>query len=263
MHYYAEHDLVPREIDLPILCDTVMINKNLHMMQVAEVLNIDIDLLRDINPQYRTDVIPGKSRPYPLKLPVKYTTQFIDLEDSIYAYKDTIYFNPKVALIIPTKGKNNWTYVPPAPSKDKTAVYYTVKTGDNLGFISEWYNVRIADLKYWNNVRGNMIRAGQKLIIYVPKSKLSRYKKVNTMSFAQKQKSIGATVTKNPEQENTTTTETTYTGKYSYYTVRQGDNPWLIAKKYPGVSAQNIIDINNISDTKGIKPGQKLKIPKY
>jgi membrane-bound lytic murein transglycosylase D len=140
-------------------------------------------------------------------------------------------------------------------------LYYTVKSGDNLGYISEWYHVRISDLRYWNNIRNNIIRSGQRLVIYVPKNKASRYGKMNSMTFAEKQKTIGKDVTSTAQTAPVTRISTNLDfDNYVYYTVRAGDTLWDIAKKYPGISDEDIKRLNNISDVSKIKPGQKLKI---
>ncbi|MCK7539148.1 MAG: LysM peptidoglycan-binding domain-containing protein [Marinilabiliales bacterium] len=55
--------------------------------------------------------------------------------------------------------------------KGKTALTYVVKDGDNLGYISEWYDVGLSDLRYWNNIYRNTIRIGQKLTVYVDPAK--------------------------------------------------------------------------------------------
>jgi LysM repeat protein len=47
---------------------------------------------------------------------------------------------------------------------------------------------------------------------------------------------------------------------YTIYTVRPGDSLYVIAKRFPGVSAQTLKDLNGISDK--IKPGQKIRIPR-
>jgi membrane-bound lytic murein transglycosylase D len=87
MNYHQEHLLYPRPIELPIPADTIMVNDNLHLEQVAAVLGIPIEMLRDINPQYKYDIIPGKEKSYALKIPVKYSMQFLELEDSIFTWR--------------------------------------------------------------------------------------------------------------------------------------------------------------------------------
>jgi LysM repeat protein len=48
--------------------------------------------------------------------------------------------------------------------------------------------------------------------------------------------------------------------EFVYYTVRKGDNFWTIAKKFPGVSNNEIMKINNIKAANSLKVGQVLKI---
>lgn len=54
----------------------------------------------------------------------------------------------------------------------RARLVYTVKSGDVPGAIAMKFNVRLADLKYWNNLNKRMtIRPGQKLVVYVPEKK--------------------------------------------------------------------------------------------
>ena len=87
MTYYSQHNICPMTTRLPAKTDTVMVSRNVHLEQVAEVVGINIDLLRSLNPMYRRDVIPGASEPLPLRLPQTEVSKFIDMEDSVYTYK--------------------------------------------------------------------------------------------------------------------------------------------------------------------------------
>ena len=87
MTYYSQHNICPMTTRLPSKTDTVMVSRNVHLEQVAEVVGINIDLLRSLNPMYRRDVIPGASEPLPLRLPQTEVSKFIDMEDSVYTYK--------------------------------------------------------------------------------------------------------------------------------------------------------------------------------
>jgi membrane-bound lytic murein transglycosylase D len=49
---------------------------------------------------------------------------------------------------------------------DKKKINYTVKSGDNLTKIAKKYNVSVANIQKWNNLKNDRINAGQKLIIY-------------------------------------------------------------------------------------------------
>lgn len=251
MNYYAEHNIVAKEVTLPVDVDTIMVTKKLHLGQVSDVLNLPLKQLQDLNPQYRYDIVPGNAKPYALRLPSEKTLSFIDFQDSIYAYKDSVYFNStKVATPTHSYAGNG------APGKDYVKLSYTVKSGDAVGLIAQWYNVKTSDLKYWNNIRGNMIRSGQKLVIYKHKSKADQYRDINTLSYTEKQARIGKTVT--PKTETKPIDDNN--GEFEIYTVKNGDTLWDIAKLYPGVSDTDIMRWNNISNAGSIKPGQQLRI---
>ena len=83
MTYYCEHGICPMQSKLPAKTDTVMVNQNVDFAKVASVCNIDIDMIRSLNPVYRKDMVPGYSKPSPLRLPLSDVSRFIDMEDSI------------------------------------------------------------------------------------------------------------------------------------------------------------------------------------
>jgi membrane-bound lytic murein transglycosylase D len=138
---------------------------------------------------------------------------------------------------------------------------YTVKDGDNLGFISEWYRVGLSDLRYWNNIYRNTIRVGQKLVIYIDPSKSDYYSKVNSMTFAEKQSMIGRNVSV-VAQSGQADAHVVTDGEYITHTVRYGDTIWDIVKMYGDVTTTEVLSLNNISDPQKIQVGQKLKIKK-
>ena len=87
MTYYSLHNICTMGARLPAKTDTVMVNRNVHLQQVAEVVGINIDLLRSLNPMYRRDIIPGATEPYALRLPLTEVGKFIELQDTVYNYK--------------------------------------------------------------------------------------------------------------------------------------------------------------------------------
>jgi membrane-bound lytic murein transglycosylase D len=87
MTYYSLHNICPLRTRLPQKTDTIVVNQDLHLAQVAGVLGTDIDMLRSLNPQYRRDIVPGNTEPSPIRLPMTETGRFIDLADSVYNYK--------------------------------------------------------------------------------------------------------------------------------------------------------------------------------
>ncbi|NJM16070.1 MAG: LysM peptidoglycan-binding domain-containing protein [Bacteroidales bacterium] len=260
MNYYAEHNLKPGQIEMPLAKDTIMVTQKLHLKQVAEVLGIPLQQLKDMNPQYTHDIVPGNEKPYALTIPESAVGDYISLEDSIYQYKNSVFFSPANIQPMPTSN----SYVPKAPGDNYAKVHYTVKPGDNLGFIADWYRVSLSDLRHWNNIHRNLIRSGQKLVIYVPKSRLASVEGINKMSFVEKQGLIGKDVASGEQNSAGVAPDALYGNNENttYHLVKQGDTLWEIARKYPGVSELTIMKLNNLSYNDKIMPGQKLIIKK-
>ena len=259
MNYYREHNITPVQIDLPLAIDTVMVTQDIHLEQIAAVLDLPMEELKALNPQYRTGLVPGKTRPSSITLPVDRLGEFIDMTDTITGYRKDQY----LTRVNQTSASTQSTYTAPDVN-GKTKLIYVVKDGDNLGFISEWYNVGLSELRYWNNIYRNTIRVGQKLSIYVDPGKAEYYSKINTMSFADKQKRAGNTAVSVPAASAPEKLQVTASADsdYEFYTVRTGDTIWDIAKMFDGVSATDILKLNNISDASRIQVGQRLRIRK-
>ena len=255
--YYQEHKIKPLALELPVTTDTIMFNKDIHLSQISAIMDIPIGELKALNPQYRTGLVPGATKPMALTLPMQHLGEFIDLNDTIINYKTDVYLTKNIRISDPSRS----TYTP-VDIKGKTKLYYTVKEGDNLGYISEWYRVGLSDLRSWNNIYRNTIRIGQRLVIYVDPSRSEYLSRINSMTLAEKQTMIGKSIPENRITVITAEVADQTDGEYITHTVRSGDTIWDIAKKYGDVSTSDVLALNNISDPQKIKVGQKLKIKK-
>lgn len=155
--YHQQHGITSENPPMPLATDTIRINRLLHLGQVAEVLNIPIETLRTLNPQYKMDIIPATIKNYTLTLPQQYVSQYITHEEEIHKL-DSAYLKE---------------YIDPGNIKkkiiaDQTPAYttYTVKKGDTLGAIARRYRVTTAQIMKWNKLKNaNKLRIGQKLRI--------------------------------------------------------------------------------------------------
>jgi membrane-bound lytic murein transglycosylase D len=254
--YYPEHNLQPLQLNIPLATDTIMVNKDIHLAQISEVMGIPLGELRALNPSYKTGLVPGSSKPQALTLPMNHLGDFIDLNDTIRNYKSNIYLNKATRISDPSRSSSV-----PTDIKGKTKLIYIVQDNDNLGYISEWYKVGLSDLRYWNDIYRNTIRVGQKIVVYVDKSKSEFYSQINSMTFEEKQKMAGKTVTLNSQPEKTKEPEES-NGEYITYTVQNGDTIWDIVKMFDDVSTTQVLSLNNISSAGKLQVGQKLKIKK-
>jgi membrane-bound lytic murein transglycosylase D len=55
-----------------------------------------------------------------------------------------------------------------ATAPRSSARYHTVRAGDSLWTIARRYGVRVADLRRWNDVEGDLVRVGQRLRVAAP-----------------------------------------------------------------------------------------------
>ena len=152
MTYYCEHGICPMESQLPAISDTIHINRDLHFQQVASVCGIDIEQLRNLNPQYKKDIVPGNSKVYALRLPNNMATTFIEKEDSIYAFDAKKYHNTRRTVAVSDGSSSKHT---------TGAKYHKIQSGDTLGGIALRYGVTVRQLRELNGIRGNNIRAGK------------------------------------------------------------------------------------------------------
>lgn len=285
MTYYKEHGIRPETVAMPVHVDTFKINKMLHLRQVSDLTEAPLDELKNLNPQYRHEIIPGNDREYILRLPYTYTNRFIDFEDSLYTHKAEEYFNPVTLKKIKDGG-------------DGERIVYRVKSGDYLGRIASRHRCTVAQIKRWNNLKSNNIRVGQRLVIYRGGRPSSSQEKTTQASVAAPSSTTVYTVKKGDvlskiaerhgctvaqiKQWNNLSTNNIQVGQklkvaapassapekspqpgngpYTTYTVKSGDSFYSIAKNYPGVSAQDIMDFNGLSSSR-IKPGMSIKIP--
>ena len=255
MNHAMEHNLIPIQPSFKLMTDTIILNSYVNFEQIAANLDIPVQEIRQLNPQYKRDVIPAKAdKPYVLKLPIDKISPFLDNQTQIFAYNRDKYFpNNQIAIIKEVYGRSNYN------TEGKKKITYTVQRGDNPGEIAGRFRISTSNLCEWNNIRHNMIRAGQRLTIYVnggaPLAKTELATKKADVSIKQAHSEIV------PHELQSTEVQNTLNGEYTLYTVRNGDSLYTIAKQFAGVSDLEIKLLNKIKNARSIVPGQKLKIP--
>ncbi len=171
MTYYCEHNICPMTAELPAKTDTVMVNRDLHLEQVAKVLDVDMQQLKALNPQYRRNIVNGGTKPSALRLPEMLVNTFIDREDSVYAYnsEELLSKRSEVAVNEETPSYSPKRRASGGKSRGRNSRHrgrsITVRQGDTLSEIAARNNTTVKKLKKLNNISGNSIRAGKKLRI--------------------------------------------------------------------------------------------------
>jgi membrane-bound lytic murein transglycosylase D len=249
-----------------VAVDNVLIEDRVHFAQIAEVMQIDLSQLMSINPYFTGKVIDGRFISKTVYLPHGSKEQFLSLKDSIYNYKDSVYFPVYRPLQKPENdieySYESNAYVSQSPGADYEEIKHKIVSGDNLGAIAVKYNVKIADLQDWNNISGTNIYAGQTISVWVKKGTAANYTKPKTEDKQNK------TTTTKPAQtnKNQSVAKKSFEAKdytiVDTYIVKSGDSLYKIALNYSWATAEDIMLWNNISDPSKLQIGQKLKIYK-
>lgn len=186
MNYYCEHNICPMTTDLPAKTDTILVSRDVHFKQIAQVLNMDEELVRSLNPQYRKDIVIGYTKPSTLRLPVDKINSFIDQEDSVYAYNADVLLTKRseveVAQEVPSysSGRTSASSSRKSYSRGKSkrssrkssrssrrrrssSKSVTIRGGDTLSEIAARNHTTVKKLKKLNGLKGNNIRKGKKI----------------------------------------------------------------------------------------------------
>jgi membrane-bound lytic murein transglycosylase D len=272
MNYYKEHNLFPQKIDFPTLTDTVMVDADMNFKDISEALNVPMQQLRDMNPQYKNDIIPGNSEAYSLKLPINLVTTFIGMEDTIAA-------RTKESMIKYTEVAPSHNYLQISPSDDIIRINYKVKKGDTFFKLANKFNVDVDALKEWNRMRNKKIKQGQKLIIYTTKKEKTEKKEskpfINTNIESKPDSNEKRAELKKEESETKkadlkeeiktkkskdTPLKSEKKLKEITYKVKKGESLSAISRKFEGVSVKELIEWNKLNKDGQITPGQVIKI---
>jgi len=233
MNYAEEHNMIETALELPIPHDTLMIKKYLHIETFAKLTGSCLEEMLQLNPSIRHNAIPETGRSYTVRLPI---AAKIELEKDRFRILDSASRVGRKEFELLAKNKVGGT-------AGRELMVYRVKNGDVLGSIAMHHSVRVDDLRKWNSIRGNMIRTGQRLNIYVSGSKKSiqGLRQPTTEAIANSAEVI------------------VLPGTSKTYVVQPGDTLWDISRKFQGVTVEKIKAVNKLKSNK-LEVGMKLII---
>lgn len=163
MAYHNEHNIAPAVARRPVVTDTVHVTRRVHFAQISDVMEIPMNEIRALNPQYRCDMIPGDIRPYPLVLPSLQTLAYIANEDSIVNHNAEKYARRSVVEPA-SEGEVSGSDARGEYVDELITHYHTVKRGETLRTIAKKYGVSVGSIQRTNKV-GKTLKRGKKLKI--------------------------------------------------------------------------------------------------
>ncbi len=162
MNYHKDHNISPALARRPLVTDTVHVTRRVHFDQISQVMDIPVAELRALNPQFRTDLIPGDIRPYSLVLPSLQAYAYIVNEDSIVNHNATKY--SRRGVVEPASGAVTGRDSRGEYYDEEVVKWHTVKKGETLSKIARKYGISVAEIRKYNRV-GKSVKAGKKLKI--------------------------------------------------------------------------------------------------
>lgn len=261
MTYHNLYGISPTSISIPTDVDTVMVDKELHFGQISEVLDISMDEIKILNPQYKRDIIPAFNEQYPLRLRSNDVLRFIELQDSIKKYRYNDFFSPAKNLNKENITTNaNGDIVKTTPNK-----YHTVRKGETISSISRKYGVSVSQIRSLNRLHSNTLKVGQRLLV---KKGSTVVVKAATAPPTDSTKVVSDSVLVNPADSvldpvvvnKDTSTVTPSPPVIKTHIVKKGETLSSIARLY-GTTAAALASYNHLSNMNALQVGQQIKIP--
>lgn len=276
MNYYPQHNISPVIPTKPLVTDTLMISDRVHFNQISKVLDIPVDELRVLNPQFRADLIPGSAeKSYTLVLPSQQVHAYLLSEDAIKAFESEKYARretaepgeaPLMAAATDAAYNDNTesatvsnpeSVAPVGAASDTKGVRqitHKVKPGETLASIGETYDVTPAQIKSWNRLRRNAVRTGQILRINTAITPVGGESLADTSQPAEQLPATPAHKTSKSKKAKAAKTPAASTHK-----LRNGESLSSLSKKY-GVSIAEIKKANGMKSD-NLRAGETIKIP--
>lgn len=220
LNHLEEHNLLDEIPEYRPAADTLLVSQFVSLKALAEQINVCEEDLQLLNPELRRGAVPANAKNYPLLVPAD-SYPLLAANRAILDSAGSEKIQQEMQRMASTT---------PGSTYGRQKIYYRVRSGDVLGIIAERHDVRLSDLRRWNNIHGSRIYAGQRLAIWVKPSS-----------------NVAAATTPAPIPDN------------KIHLVQPGDSLWEISRRYRGLSVERIKELNNLRSNK-ITPGQKLII---
>ncbi len=266
MNYYREHNIQPALARRPIITDTVHVNKRVHLQQVSDVLGIPMDALHILNPQYRTDIVPGDIRPYTLVLPSLQAYCYVSNEDSILAHDAARY--ARRTVVEPNDGSRRSGSDASGQYVDELTVkYHKVKRGETLASIAKRYGVTQTEIRNTNKI-GKSVKRGQTLKINTYTRRYLKPEEIADSTSVVAPDSTAYSMETPPEVNPAPAKQPAPAkpkeqakpkAKDTKYKVRKGDTLTRIANQH-GVTVDALRKANGLKGD-NLREGQSLTIP--
>jgi membrane-bound lytic murein transglycosylase D len=224
LNHLEEHNFHLEEPTYALAHEKIRFNRAFELSKLAELTNLCLADLERLNPSIKNKKVPDSNRSMAIRIP-KGKSAYVT--ENLAWFKDSL-SNPTTQLLASDDYPEVIKKATLGESARAQSSVYKVRSGDVLGTIANRNGVTVTALKEWNNLSSNLIKVGQELKI-----------------------SSGT--------KSTIAQVSSTSGGKNLYIVQPGDSLWIISKKTPGLTVEQIKRLNNLNNNT-IKPGQRLII---
>ena len=188
-NYYSQHDITANALKVRV--ESVPIRKLTTLHQLSSKLDIDYMLFKELNPIYKKGIIPNSGRDYFINLPSAKVKEFYDFGYEAYDYAPIETFSNSEIKLIEVKGNvpyDSSFVLEEEPSKDLVEVLYSVRNGDMLLTIADYFDCEVVEIKRWNRLETEYLDIDQKLVLWVPINQKAYYQKIDQMSNSERKR---------------------------------------------------------------------------
>ncbi len=225
LSHLEEHNFHLEDPTYAFANEKIRFNRAFQLDKLAELTNLCVTDLEKLNPSIKTKKVPESNRTMAIRIP---KTKASYVNENLAWLTDSL-SNPATLLLASNESPIETTKPTAAVTTKVASQTYKVRPGDVLGTIASRNGVTVTALKEWNNLSSNLIKVGQVL-------------------------KVSPTTNSSIAQANSTGSS----GR-THYIVQPGDSLWIITKKNPGLTIEQIKRLNNLNNNT-IKPGQRLII---
>ena len=261
MNHYEDHNLEPQypELDLQIT-ETIKVFDHFTFHQIAQHTDISIELVKTLNPSYLNDFIPANITGNYLTLPRR-------VMDKMRTF---------LALRRPDHNYTPWEpspiFVYRKPRVDSRAfyqeVFYKVSEPMTIHEMARQAKCTVHQLRAWNNLKGNNLKAGQFLKLFLPKD-ISHFRSYLGMEIVDAFAPVPSKYLLQPFERNSILDiphidrrNSPESFNFLYYKVNRREKLSKIAHRIQGVSLESLMELNSFRADQVIKSGTRLRIKK-
>jgi membrane-bound lytic murein transglycosylase D len=138
-------------------------------------IKIPIGKISDVDFGINTDLMPAFENNYDNEMPYQFSVN----ENAAQNWDRPESILDSAQIIIP---------------EGKELVEYTVKSKENLADIADLFDVRVSDIRNWNNISyTSRIKVGQVIRVYVPQEKKNYYASIDSLTVEEKSSLVAST----------------------------------------------------------------------